>query len=72
MQLEAVSSHPVTSHLGEETDTHLTPTSFQAVVESDKVSPQPPLLWTLLEKAWIQPWLSLYPHWAFRILLFSL
>ncbi|KAK4829031.1 hypothetical protein QYF61_001806 [Mycteria americana] len=43
-QLEAISSHPITCYLGEETDPHLTTTSFQAVVESDKVSPQPPLL----------------------------
>jgi len=41
-QPEAVSSHPITSHLGEETNTHLTTTSFQVVVESDKVSPPPP------------------------------
>ncbi|KAK4825734.1 hypothetical protein QYF61_002173 [Mycteria americana] len=45
-QLEAISSHPVASYLGEETDTHLTTTSFQAVVESDEVSPQPPFLQT--------------------------
>ncbi|KAK4817624.1 LOW QUALITY PROTEIN: hypothetical protein QYF61_021527, partial [Mycteria americana] len=43
-QLEAISSRPVTSYLGEETNTHLTTTSFQVVVESDKVSPQPPFL----------------------------
>jgi len=46
MQLEAISSHSITSYLGEETNTHLTPTSFQVVVESSKVSPQPPLLQT--------------------------
>jgi len=46
MQLEAISSHPITSYLGEETDPHFTTTSFQVVVESDKVSPQPPLLQT--------------------------
>jgi len=44
MQLEAISSHPITSYLGEETNTHLTTTSFQAVVENTKGSPQPPLL----------------------------
>ena len=43
MQLEAIASHPITSFLGEETNTHLTTASFQVVVESDKVSPQPPL-----------------------------
>jgi len=32
--------------LGEETNTCLTTTSFQAVAESDKVPPQPPLLQT--------------------------
>ncbi|KAK4818181.1 hypothetical protein QYF61_007819 [Mycteria americana] len=43
-QLEAISSRPITCYLGEETDPHLSTTSFQAVVESDKVSPQPPFL----------------------------
>ncbi|KAK4825008.1 hypothetical protein QYF61_022954 [Mycteria americana] len=43
-QLEAISSCPITCYLGEETDPHLSTTSFQAVVESDKVSPQPPFL----------------------------
>ncbi|KAK4828032.1 hypothetical protein QYF61_022809 [Mycteria americana] len=45
-QLEAISSRPITSHLGEETNIHLATTSFQVVVESNKVSPQPPLLQT--------------------------
>ena len=44
------SSPPITSHsvsyLGEEADPHLTTTSFQVVVESDKVSPEHPLLQT--------------------------
>ncbi|KAK4823872.1 hypothetical protein QYF61_007628 [Mycteria americana] len=44
MQLEAISSCPMACYLGQETDTHLATTSFQVVVESDKVSPQPPLL----------------------------
>ncbi|KAK4810257.1 hypothetical protein QYF61_013072 [Mycteria americana] len=44
MQLEAISSCPIACYLGEETDPHLSTTSFQAVVESDKVSPQPPVL----------------------------
>ena len=43
-QLEAVPSCPITCYLGEETNTHLATTSFQVVVESDKVSPQPPFL----------------------------
>ncbi|KAK4817835.1 hypothetical protein QYF61_000670 [Mycteria americana] len=44
VQLEAISSCPITCYLGEETDPHLSTTSFQAVVESNKVSPQPPFL----------------------------
>ncbi|KAK4819032.1 hypothetical protein QYF61_024397 [Mycteria americana] len=43
-QLEAISSCPIACYLGEETDPHLSTTSFQVVVESDKVSPQPPFL----------------------------
>ncbi|KAK4821425.1 hypothetical protein QYF61_019703 [Mycteria americana] len=46
VQLEAISSHSITCYLGEETDPHLSTTSFQAVVESRKVSPQPPFLQT--------------------------
>jgi len=46
MQLEAISSRPITSYLGEETNTHLTTASSQGVVESNKVPPQPPLLQT--------------------------
>ncbi|KAK4824091.1 hypothetical protein QYF61_010602 [Mycteria americana] len=45
-RVEAISSHPITRYLGEETNTHLTTPSFQVVVESNKVSPQPPLLQT--------------------------
>lgn len=37
----AVSSHSVTWDLGEETNTHVTVTSFQVVVKSDKLSPEP-------------------------------
>ncbi|KAK4813829.1 hypothetical protein QYF61_001833 [Mycteria americana] len=44
VQPEAISSCPITCYLGEETDTHLSTTSFQVVVESNKVSPQPPFL----------------------------
>ncbi|KAK4833014.1 hypothetical protein QYF61_027116 [Mycteria americana] len=43
-QLEAISSRPIPCYLGEETDPHLSTPSFQAVVESDEVSPQPPFL----------------------------
>ncbi|KAK4830681.1 hypothetical protein QYF61_012850, partial [Mycteria americana] len=40
-QLEAISSRPITCYLGEETDPHLATASFQVVVESNTVSPQP-------------------------------
>ncbi|KAK4825904.1 hypothetical protein QYF61_003399 [Mycteria americana] len=43
-QLEAISSCPIACYLGEETDPHLSTTSFQVVVESEKVSPEPPFL----------------------------
>ncbi|KAK4831631.1 hypothetical protein QYF61_018571 [Mycteria americana] len=43
-QLEAISSCPIICYLGKETDPHLSTTSFQVVVESDEVSPQPPFL----------------------------
>ena len=39
VQLEAIASHPITSYLGEETNTCLTTTSCQVVVESNKVTP---------------------------------
>jgi len=42
MQLEAIASHPIVGYLGEDINTCLTTTAFQAVVESDKVSPQEP------------------------------
>jgi len=45
-QLEAIASRPITGYLGEETNPPLTTTSCQGAVESDKVSPQPPLLQT--------------------------
>jgi len=48
MQLEAIASHPIAGYLGAETNPHLTTPSFQGAVESDKVSPQPPLLQTSL------------------------
>jgi len=37
MQLEAIASRPIASYLEEETNTHLTATSFQVGVESKKV-----------------------------------
>ncbi|KAK4813607.1 LOW QUALITY PROTEIN: hypothetical protein QYF61_011953, partial [Mycteria americana] len=40
----AVSCCFMACYLGEETDPHLATTSFQVAVESNKVSPQPPLL----------------------------
>ena len=55
MQPEAVSSHLIASDLGEESNTHLTTSSFQVALESVKVSPQPPLLQTK------QPH---FPQWA--------
>jgi len=42
-QLEAISSHLITSYLGEETDTHLATISFQVVVESSEIYPEDPL-----------------------------
>ena len=51
VQLEAFSSPPMACNLEKETNTHTATTSFQVVVESDKVSPcyrksypQPPLV----------------------------
>ncbi|KAK4822835.1 hypothetical protein QYF61_020129 [Mycteria americana] len=46
MQLKAISSHLTTYYLGKENNAHLTTTSFQVAVESNKVSPQPPVLQT--------------------------
>jgi len=39
MQLEAIASRFIASYLGEETNTCLTTTSFQVVVESKKMPP---------------------------------
>ena len=46
MQLEAIPSSSIASYSGEEADPHLAITSVQVVVESDKVSLEPPLLQT--------------------------
>jgi len=45
-QLEAIASRPVAGYLGEETNPRLTTISCQGAGESEKVSPQPPLLQT--------------------------
>ena len=44
--LEAIASRPVAGYLGAEISTCLTTPSCQGAVESDEVSPQPPLLQT--------------------------
>jgi len=46
MQLEAIPPSPVASYVVEEADPCLTTTSLQAVIESNKVSPEPPFLQT--------------------------
>lgn len=46
VQHVVISSHPVTCHLGEQTDPRLLMTSFQAAAESDKVPAEPPSLQT--------------------------
>ena len=46
MQLEIIPSHPIASYAGEVTNTHHASASPQVVVESNKVSPEPPLLQT--------------------------
>ena len=45
-QLEAFPSSPTDGYMGEEADSHLAKTSLQVIVESDKFSPEPPLLQT--------------------------
>ena len=45
-QLEAIPSSPITSHPREEAGPQLTTASLQVVMESNKVSPEPPLLQT--------------------------
>lgn len=44
VQFNSVSIHPAVGCLGEEAETHLARASFQAIVESDKVNPEPPFL----------------------------
>jgi len=43
-QLQVVSSCAITLYLGEDSLTSLATTSFQLVVESNEVSPEPPFL----------------------------
>lgn len=43
-QRETISTCPVASYLGEETNSHLAKISSQGVVERDKVPPIPPFL----------------------------
>ena len=45
-QLEAVPYSPIAIYMGKEAESHLTTASLQVVVESDEVSPEPPLLQT--------------------------
>jgi len=45
-QAEAIPSSSTTSYLGEEAKPHFATVFFQAIVESSKVSPEPPLLQT--------------------------
>lgn len=44
LQLAAISSRPATYYLAEEANSHLAPTSFQVVLGSDKVTPEPRFL----------------------------
>ena len=64
-QLEAIPSSPITIHMREEADAQLTTTSLQVVIESNMVSPEPPLLQTeqsqLLQPLLIRPVLQT-PH----------
>jgi len=55
MQLEPIASHPITSYWGEETNTCLTTTSCQVVVESNKAPPQPFLLQTKKTTSYLCP-----------------
>ena len=43
--LETILSSPIAGQMGGEANPHLATTSLQAVVESDKVFPEPSLLW---------------------------
>jgi len=41
VQIKAITSHAITTYSEEEANTHLTTASFQAVLESNNVSPEP-------------------------------
>ena len=64
VQLEAILSSPIAGYMGEEANPQLTTTSLQVVVESNKVSPEPPLLQTkqsqLLQLLLIKPVLQIH------------
>ena len=64
-QLEAIPCSPITNHMREEANPQLTTTSLQVDIESNKVSPEPPLLQTeqsqLLQSLLIRPVLQT-PH----------
>ena len=44
LQLEAIPYSPVASYVGEEAGFHLSTTSYWAVAESGKLSPEPPIV----------------------------
>ena len=44
LRLETIPSSPIASYMGEEADLHLTTASFQVVLESEKVYPEPLVL----------------------------
>ena len=72
--LEAIISIPIVKYMGEQANPHLTTASFQAVVESDNVSTEPPLLQTE-QSQFSQPFLVRLvfqrPH-SFSALLWTL
>ena len=47
MQHEAIPSSPISSYAGTEADSHRTTISLWVVVESNKVTPEPPLDWAI-------------------------
>jgi len=55
-QLEAIPSSPTTSHPREEADPQLTTTSLQIVIESNKVSPEPPQILQSSREAFNESW----------------
>lgn len=57
-QLKAIPSSPVPSYMGEEVNSHLFITSFQILVENNKVSPEAPLFQTW-QSQFTQPLLTI-------------